>query len=171
MTKSDNKKVVGQHVFECAGLGVAPFRLVRYEYKVYRATPDAPAQPGATCDYCGTGIKECCVIQDSAGVEFIVGTHCVNKTGDVGIIQAYKKSPEYREFKNKQRHAREAIRIQEGVQFAQAHRSELEAFPHPLDFRAEQGDTLADYFDWSMANAGNSGQLHAIKVIKMRINP
>ena len=43
------------HPFEAAGLGLAPFRFVGMDEKVYVAFPGAPAQAAGTCDYCGVG--------------------------------------------------------------------------------------------------------------------
>lgn len=99
--KSDNH--VGTHVFELAGLGKAPFRLIGVEYKHYQACAGAPVQPGGNCAYCGTGIIECLVIKSADDRTFIVGSDCVRKTGDAGIIKAFRTSPEYRA---KQRDAR-----------------------------------------------------------------
>ena len=92
-TKTDNAAHVGMHVFERAGLGKAPFRFVGSFEKVFQATPDSPRQPGGTCDFCGTGIMICCAIRGADGREFKVGSDCLRKTGDAGLIKAFKTSP------------------------------------------------------------------------------
>lgn len=63
------------HVFEAAGLGLAPFRLV----DIWKSH--------ATCDYCGTGILWNCIVESADGRQFRVGRECVNKTGDAGMIK------------------------------------------------------------------------------------
>jgi hypothetical protein len=68
------------HPFEAAGLGLAPFRYVRFYQAKYQACQGAPIQPGASCDYCGTGIMNVYVINSSDGKEFKTGCDCVYKT-------------------------------------------------------------------------------------------
>jgi hypothetical protein len=77
-----NRAIGRIHVFEKAHLGVAPFRFVGMEKKVYQACPGAPIQPGGMCDYCGQGIMFLCTIRDRDGKTFIVGSDCVLRTGD-----------------------------------------------------------------------------------------
>ena len=78
-----------QHKFEIAGLGVYPFRCTGITERVI-SYPDGTSQPSGTCDYCGNGIKYCCVIRDANGKTFEVGTDCVNKTDDRGLVDAVK---------------------------------------------------------------------------------
>lgn len=73
------------HPFEAAGLGIAPFRLVAVEEKRFCPTPGMPSKPGGTCDHCGASIVECCVIADTNGKKFTVGSVCVNKTDDLHL--------------------------------------------------------------------------------------
>jgi hypothetical protein len=94
--KSDNPEAIGQHCFERAGLGRAPFRVTGFTTMKYCAAPGAPILPGGTCDYCGTAIMYACEITSSDGKTFKVGCDCVNRTGDEGLIRAYKKTPAYR---------------------------------------------------------------------------
>ena len=108
MLKSDVTSEVGTHVWERAKLGVAPFRFVGVTIKTYQACPDAPIQPGTCCDYCGTGIMEVCIIRDARGKEFKVGNDCVRRTGDAGLIKAYKNSPEVRARNRAKAAARDA---------------------------------------------------------------
>ena len=77
------------HVFEKAGLGIAPFKFIGMHIDVgpHRYTDEfgvttevgSPGQPMGTCSYCGAGIKFVCRVQDSRGHVFDVGTtaeHC-----------------------------------------------------------------------------------------------
>ena len=77
-----NRAVGMIHVFEKAKLGMAPFRFVGMEKKIYQACHGAPIQPGGMCDYCGQGIMFLCTIRDRDGKTFIVGSDCVMRTGD-----------------------------------------------------------------------------------------
>lgn len=97
--KTDNPAEVGLHLFERAGLGKAPFRVVGFAELKFKAFADAPTQCGGSCDYCGTGIIDAFYIQGSDGRKFKVGSNCVEKTGDAGLIRQYKNSPEFRKAK------------------------------------------------------------------------
>src|SRR5262245_4254165 len=67
------------HPFQRAGLGLAPFRFVGLDTCIHKASHDAPAQPGTSCDYCSTGIMYVCHIESSDGKRFKVGCDCVRK--------------------------------------------------------------------------------------------
>lgn len=73
------------HIFERAGLGKAPFRCVGSYESIYKPHPDAPARPGTSCDYCGTGIMSVFEIRGADGLTFKVGCECVRKTDDAGL--------------------------------------------------------------------------------------
>lgn len=80
------------HPFEAAGLGLAPFRVVGFSVCKYQACQGAPVQPGASCDFCGTGIMNVFRIRSSDGREFKVGCDCVEKTADkklTGEVKAF----------------------------------------------------------------------------------
>ncbi len=108
VVKSDNPTRIGQHVFAASGLGQAPFRVIGFERRVFRVAPDAPAQPAGSCQYCGTPIADCCLIRSADGRTFVVGTTCVDKTGDSGLIQAYRRTVEYRSHQRELRIAKDA---------------------------------------------------------------
>jgi hypothetical protein len=76
------------HPFERSGLGKAPFHVSGFEVKTYQAHPDAPIQPGSSCDYCGTGIMNVCWIKGADGRKFKVGIDCVRKTGETALLAA-----------------------------------------------------------------------------------
>jgi hypothetical protein len=93
LTKTDNPAEIGLHVFERAGLGKAPYAVIgAFECK-YQACPDAPVQPGGSCDYCGTGIMYAIELRSHDGRIFKVGSDCINKAGDSGLLRAYKNHP------------------------------------------------------------------------------
>ena len=92
--KSDTPTAIGKHCFEVAGLGLAPFKIIGFRVMKFQAAPDAPVQPGASCDYCSTAIMYVCDIRSSDGNTFHVGCDCVGRTGDAGLIKAYKSAPD-----------------------------------------------------------------------------
>ncbi len=154
------------HVFEKARLGTAPFRVTGYAEKTYQAGPDAPIQAGATCDYCGTSIKDVFYIKGTDGEVFKVGSTCVGKTGDAGLRKVV--DAKVRELKTQRRHAREAARIEAGHVLLQRAdvQAALKAQAHPLDWRAAQGDTMVDWANWMLANSGNAGKLQVMRRVE-----
>lgn len=79
------------HPFERANLGKAPFVVAGYCVKKYQAIPgdpNCPMQPGASCEYCGTGIMHVYTIRSSDGRTFEVGCDCVARTGDTQLAEA-----------------------------------------------------------------------------------
>ena len=165
------------HVFEQAGLGRAPFRFVGMEHTAAEANADGMVKytdaagiemwtkPGGTCAYCGNYIVNFCWIEDADGKRFKVGSECVNKTGDKGVVNEVKRA--VNKARTKARRAREATRIAECKAALETDtvRAALSGEPHPLAWRAERGDTLADWADWMLANAGNAGKLEVARVV------
>lgn len=98
MQKSDNPADVGTHVFTKSGFGEAPFVFIDLETRKYQACPGAPVQPGGACQFCGESIMYVCIIRSACGKVSEVGTTCVLKCGDSGLIKAYKTSPQARKL-------------------------------------------------------------------------
>ena len=111
--KSDNAAEIGMHVFERAGLGKAPFKLVHVYECVFKPFPDAPARPGRGCSFCGTGIMTAYELKSADGKYFVVGCNCVEKTGDTGLIKAYKTHPEHRALLRQKAALKDAANIAE----------------------------------------------------------
>jgi predicted GNAT family acetyltransferase len=80
------------HPFERADLGNAPFHLVGVTTKKFQAAPDAPVQPGGSCDYCGQAIMYVARVRDSQGKEFNVGLDCAERTGDTKLSEAARRA-------------------------------------------------------------------------------
>jgi len=89
------------HPFERAGFGKAPFKVIGYYEKVYRAHQDAPIQPAGMCEYCGQSIRYVVRVQSSDGHEHEIGTDCVERTGDTALTEQERK--EERAWKYAQR--------------------------------------------------------------------
>ena len=156
-----------KHVFEEAGLGKAPFRLIGIE--VRRGPIPVPGQPGMTvgapgqpmgsCKYCGNGIAECCIIQSADGKVFEVGNVCVGKTGDAGLRKAANRE------KRKLTNARSDERIAAAyavLDDSAELRDTFRAQPHPtMDDR-----TMLDYFAWMRQHAGRAGNLKVARKVE-----
>lgn len=80
------------HKFERAGLGRAPFRVSGFKVCKYQACYGAPVQPGAACSFCGTGIMYVFEITSADKQKFHVGSDCVAKTGDAGLIKQVRRA-------------------------------------------------------------------------------
>lgn len=160
------------HVFEEAGLGRAPFRFIGAEHRVgpIEISPGcfvgAPGQPMGSCQYCGQGIADCCIIRDADGKTFVVGNVCVNKTGDKGIIDPVKRA--MARIQTQKRHARADARIKAAKALLEVDSvmAKLRAEKHPMEWRAKQGATLLDWVEWMFSHAGAAGSINAAKVVE-----
>ena len=161
------------HLFEKAGLGMAPFRIVGVEIRVgpvkvhegngCETWVGAPGQPMGKCDYCGEGISECWVIRSKDGREFEVGCVCVNKTGDSGLRS------EMAPLKTKMRNARADERIGRARRLLESMsdvRDLLKASPHPNAHFASQGGTLLDWVRFMLEKAGRSGATKVTRIVE-----
>jgi hypothetical protein len=153
-----------QHIF--TDLGQAPYRLV--------AVLEAPEpsemypKPGLTCDHCGTYIPIIFKCESSDHKSFVIGSTCVEKLGDKGLIDVVKAkmSERRRELRRiKEIEAweaaapqREAARLEREAAEAKA-QIEAEAEydrvkpllanrPHPNAFFASKGKTMLDYVEY-----------------------
>ena len=68
------------HIFTEAGLGKAPFAFAGFEQK----------PGGSGCHFCGTAIKNLFHVESADGRRFAVGSECVHKSGDQGLIEIAK---------------------------------------------------------------------------------
>lgn len=170
MTNEATKVEAGEviHPFERAGLGVAPFRLVGHEESWFQAAPGEPRRPGASCDYCGTAIVDTFWIAGTDGRRFKVGSDCVHKTTKPGTKVRTEVERKVRTIQNAKRHAREDAKAAGAVELLQdpAVRAELARHPHPLWFRAERGDTLLQWAEWMLANAGRKGKVEVAAALQ-----
>ena len=170
--KTYNPAEVGIHVFERAGLGLAPFRFFRFSVMKFQACQGAPVQPGTCCDYCGTGIMNVCHIRAADGKEFKVGCDCVAKTDDAGLIKAYKQSAEFRQHQRVLRHEQDKARIQDLT--ALLDKPEVQAVlkqdKHPSDWYASKGKTFLDYALYVLKAGGARGRADILKGVRRRLD-
>lgn len=163
--KVDGQDMVIKHKFEDAGLGLAPFRLIGIEKKVFVACHGAPVQPGSSCDYCGTAIMYEFWIADSTGKRFKVGCDCVAKTDDMKLISAVKAAETKR--KSELRKAGEAVRIADAMERVNepSVREALTGLSHPLTWKAAQGATRLEWAEWMLQNSGNRGRMEVARFL------
>jgi len=163
------------HKFEAAGLGLAPFRYVgcyedrgphRSEINGVTVEVGAPGQPMGTCAYCGQGIALCFQIRSSDGRTFVVGSDCVEKTGDRGL-QAVKNDA------RKMARAAQLGREETRIAAAQALLAldgpvarALAAKPHTHAYRASLGETQLDATRWLFECSGHSGKMRATRAVE-----
>jgi hypothetical protein len=73
------------HKFTETGLGKAPFHFTGCHENAFKL-PDGTDRAGGSCDHCGTGIRWEFWILSSDGVRSKVGSDCISKAGDKGLI-------------------------------------------------------------------------------------
>lgn len=144
------------HKFELVGLGKAPFRVVGHERRVH-VVLGGPPKPGASCDFCGTAIVDCYFIRGADGREFKVGSDCVAKTDDAGLVRQVNKAKAV--ARNIATDARIAAARALVAQDA-ALRARLEAVPGP------KFGTMLEHVEWMFAHAGRAGKLKAARRVE-----
>lgn len=169
------------HPFERAGLGKAPFRYVgmeaqdlcygeailnRAEYE--RTGIRVTTKPGGSCAYCGQYIIQMFNIESADRKRFHVGSDCVRKIALDDAALAKKVDTAARKAARAKRHAREAAKAARGRDLLadETVRAKLAARRHPLNARAEKGETLLDWATWMMERAGASGKVRATRAIE-----
>ena len=160
------------HPFEKAGLGKAPFRYVGMVYqeiaygeRVLGSVGGclATTKPGGTCDYCGTYILDMFRIESADGQRFKVGCDCVRKV-DAKLYDRVNVDAKAAKLE------REKLRIAAAKAALPSARA-LAGKPHPIKWRAEQGDTMREWAAWLFQNAGHSGKLATARVVERAIAP
>lgn len=164
------------HPFEEAGLGVAPFRCTGHSVAKYQACHGAPIQPGASCDYCGTGIVDVFHVRSSDGRAFKVGCDCVRR-----VFAKFDGSipPEFRhEIAAMEREKREAKRVaawnrltarrDQALATLATHSSLFLNEPHPNEYYASTGKTRRDYLDWMLKSHSTTSRTAACKLVEER---
>lgn len=89
--KTDDAADVGRHCFDRSGLGKAPYRVTQM------------VEGRGSCDYCGNGIVYQVHVASADGKFFKVGTDCMGRCGDAGLIKAFKKHPDFRRIQREKR--------------------------------------------------------------------
>lgn len=173
MSEATTTKV---HPFELAGLGIAPFRFVGAEERRgpiswtengITLTAGAPGQPMGTCSYCGQGIAVCCFVEDAKGSRFMVGSDCIRKVYSTGTRVRSDLERQIRSMKVAAESERIAA-VRERVSFDNDLRDSLAAKPSPNEYRASKGETMLDWADWMLKNAGHTGRMDVTRYVERR---
>jgi len=175
MNRTDNPTQVGMHVFTRSKLGAAPFRCIGVHQKLgpIRMADGTeigyPGQPMGVCAHCGTGIADCYVIRSAEGHEFVVGSSCVEKTGDAGLLKSYKNSPEVRAFKKAKR---DAIVYKKQVELAYLVASNKEKL-QTMQIKKWNGQMESQYefLTRVIPKCGASGRIRYLKHVRALLNP
>lgn len=142
------------HVFETAGLGVGPFALSHVTGE------------GGNCEFCGTSIVWRFYIKGVDGNTFFVGSDCVMKTGDAGLMR--KVEAEVKRRQNEARAKRESEKL-ETLKTLLADvtvQNKCRAIPHPVGYHAKKGLTFLDYCNWCYKYAGKTVNIANLKKIQ-----
>lgn len=153
-----------KHVWEIAGLGQAPYTYIGHTTEHYQACPGAPIQVGGSCDFCGQGISEMYRFRSADGKVFKVGSNCVKRAGDKGLIRMIAK--DVKAHQKATREARQDARIAAAKGMLDSVAVRLTALPHPHPWMAEKGKTALDWVNWMLANAGRKGKVDAAKLVE-----
>ncbi len=173
LTKTDNQAHVGMHVFERAGLGKAPFRCVG-AHEEYITHPDGTTQASGSCQFCGMGIRNVFMIRGADGKMFKVGSDCVARTGDEGLIKSYKTHPAVRQLNRDKAQARDDRVVAEWNTLISDSTTitKLSAIMVPgRPWIAGEQVTLLESMDrlWNMCGA--VGRNRTLKTLKRHLNP
>lgn len=110
------------------------------------AAPEVESGIG-TCSHCGTPIVHICVIECGDGKRYGVGSTCVLKVfREPKLISDVKRA--VKEQQSEQRAERQAKKRQTRREWAEENYDRMAQLPHPNDYFASQGKTLADYVDF-----------------------
>lgn len=170
MTRTDNPAEVGTHVFTRSGNGQAPFRCVGYSHRVGPlvladgSQVGYEGQPMGTCDHCGTGIAECFEILSADGKRFIVGSSCVFKTNDAGLIRQYKNNPDFRKAQAAKRAALDSRKSAALAQLIEDHAEALRAMM--LKKWDGSDESQYDYLKRVVPMCGAAGRARYLKSVK-----
>jgi hypothetical protein len=148
------------HKFERAGLGKGPFRFIGARENWYSAGP-GHKQPGGSCDFCGNGIANEFWFKSADGKQFKVGSECFHKSGDKVNVSAVHKAKV--DMDRDKRHAREKAKLEIGEPLFMQVLAAAKDKPHPNDYFAKQGKTLADYLEYLWKASGTTGKLKLIR--------
>ncbi len=173
-TPSTQETVI--HAFERAGLGKAPYKFTGYNENVL-TFPDGTSKAGGCCDYCYTGIRDEYHFRSADGKSFKVGCDCLGKSGDNGLVKVVQRHPTViaaKRAKLKAQNSRKLLKaMSEYASLIENHRNEIEALPHPHEFK-DRGTglplSLMDYADWMITNAGLSGICATVRLLKKKLN-
>lgn len=146
-----------KHIFERAGLGLYPYQYIGCEY----------GKSG--CQYCGTAIAYKFYLKSKDQKTFYVGCDCINKSGDQGLVKLISK--DIKKMQAEQRQARKLAKFTKiKALFSELYTDEIKAkfqrIPHPNDYFASLGKTMADYIHFYIERGNYAGAINQINNFK-----
>ena len=141
------------HVFQSAGLGVGPF-------KFNHVTAE-----GGHCQYCATAILWRFYLTGSDGRTFYVGSDCVMKTGDAGLMRVVDAEVKRRMAEARKRNDTAKLDALRAALTDPAVQAVIASKPHPNAWHAQQGKTMWDYVLFMKRCAGKAGMLRLAKMV------
>lgn len=166
------------HIFEKMGLGKAPFKFLGCVDTKIGADKDGMVpvnkggglqvmtKPGGTCEYCGKYITQFFWLKSADGKKFKVGSSCVMKSGDKGLIRSVK-SAKTRQNKIKTIALNKRKQNEIIAKLADKKvRKKLSTIPHPAKWAADRGDSLLDWAEWMLKSSGAAGRAKIYKALK-----
>ena len=141
------------HVFEAANLGKGPFKL-------HHVTGE-----GGNCQFCNTSIVWRFYIKGQDEGMFFVGSDCVMKTGDAGLMKKVQAEVKARQNEARAKRENEKLALLDKLMADPAVQAKLSK-AHPNRYYASQGKTMLDYYRWTLSYASKSAKLAALKAIQ-----
>lgn len=129
------------HKFELAGLGKAPFYFVEAK-ELHYGNASVGQDFGGSCEYCGHYIRVGFFVKSSDNKTFVVGSDCIKKVGDKGLIK--RVNQELAEKKRKADSAAVSELRQAVIDRNEEVVSLLDSQPHPF----MTGKTMFEYADY-----------------------
>jgi hypothetical protein len=133
--------------YKLSHLGKGPFKCLEYIYM-----PE-----GNSCSHCYTFIKNCFKCEDSEGKKFWLGSQCIEKLNDKGLVKEAKelktradqilKNEKYAKVNQERVKAFKELEVKVKAQYSKA-KEILKSQPHPNTYFASQGKTMLDYLDY-----------------------
>lgn len=140
--------------------GTAPFRFLGAFESKFQACPGAEVKAGSSCDCCGQSIVNVFRFKGSlpSDAEFKVGVDCARKATMDDANLRRKIDRVQKEHEAEMRARRKARKINDAraplVDLIAANQETLRQRPHPLAWRAAQGETLLAWGEWMLAHCG-----------------
>jgi hypothetical protein len=138
--------VLKRHVFEAAGLGLAPYKFLNVSIK------------GSSCQYCSTGIMYQFWLESADHKTFYVGSDCIYKSGDDGLRRVIE--PLVKAHQAELKRERDASYIAQFEAYLKANPNFWATVtgPHPNRYYASQGKTMGDYQRFCYEHSGRSSK-------------
>lgn len=119
------------------------YSVVGVETRIFKASADAPAQPGGSCWHCGQGIMVCVLVRHAdTGQTETIGTTCAERVGLSGPELRKMLAEKYAEERAERRAAASAERRQQLAE--EAALAEATYGPHGTVSRWESGCYCAE---------------------------